>query len=275
MKLLYYFLTIASILNLSCTRTYYISPNYGNSIPYHTLSLQKDSIKSSLYLNGSLMYGGANYNLHDEEFAAQFNLYNTNQFNLFKLWYGAGLTLGDYIVHRFDSTNYPDFYTTPINKIAGGKFFGSIDANAGIVFTIPLGNKAEWRVLGLQASAQNEYGNYLSFRKKLIEDTIYATGIAKSSFLLTVGFSTEFSFEIGQGVFNIFQQYNILTGNEYKFNDLDVSLYDPSGKRYSYYNNTYAYSLKNTTVFLQNNIGRRLINFQIGVNYRLSKSLKK
>jgi hypothetical protein len=178
------------------------------------------------------------------------------------------------VAHRFDSTLSSSIY---INAIAGDKFFGSLNGNGGLAIAFPISEKAEWRILGVQATVQKEFGKYLDFRKKIVKDSISVSGISTSSVLGTIGFSTEFIFKTRSGAFSIFQQYNILTGKDYKYNDFDFEsdLYPPSGKRYSYWSNTYAYSFKNITAYLQGNTGRRMMNFQIGMNYKLTASKKK
>ena len=47
---------------------YYLSPNNSNSIPYHPVPLQSDSIHSALYINGGYYIGNANYFGYDHGF---------------------------------------------------------------------------------------------------------------------------------------------------------------------------------------------------------------
>src|ERR1044071_8571450 len=160
------FLGLFPVALVSCVKTYYMSPMYGNSMPYHTLPLHKDSIKNAFYGNASVMYGGNNYNWNDDEFAVHANVYNANSFNVFCIWYGGGLTLGNYFVRRFDSALHPAFNAAALNKVTGHKSFGSINTNAGIAISVPLGD-GEWRALGVQGSFQKEFGEYSDFREKI------------------------------------------------------------------------------------------------------------
>ncbi|HVX26884.1 MAG TPA: hypothetical protein VHB70_11110, partial [Parafilimonas sp.] len=142
---------IALLFSACVERAYYVSPGYGNAMPYHTLPLKKDSLKRSLYMNGSILAGGANDRTRDAQYALNANLYEANTFNWIRLWYGGGLTMGNYSVKPYDSIEVSAPFAAYINSVAGGKFFGSLNQNAGVAFAIPLGRRSEWRILGIQA----------------------------------------------------------------------------------------------------------------------------
>lgn len=269
----------ASVTLASCVqKAYFTNPGYGNAMPYHTLPLDKDSTKNNLYLNASAFGGSSNYEYNDEQYGLNVNLYNVNTFSGFKVWYGGGLTSGLYHVKKQEA--YPDSVDY-INTIAGSKFYGSLNGNAGITYALSLGN-VEWRILGIQATAQQEFGNYLSFRKQLAKQKIPVNGNTTQAFLLTTGLSSEICIRIPNGSFNISQQYNVLMGKTYRYilyTDYDynseMNIY--KRKRYDYFTSTYSATIKNMTYFLQANLqplwkidddGPKMENLQFGVNYR-------
>lgn len=263
------FLFIILLALCSCTRTYYLSPSYGTSMPYHTLPGQNDSVKSSLYLNGSLSLGATNFNLRDNVTSFQVNLYNANTFKNFNIWYGGGLTLGNYRVVRIEDSSFVSYEA--INAMAGRKFFGAFNGNAGAAFTIKTGNLGEWRILGAQASLNQEFGDYFNFRQQILKDSVRVNGIAAGKTLGTIGLSTEMLFNANPGNIGIQLQYNTITGKDYKYdnNNRYNSIYPPSGQRYGYWSSTFSYTNNNTSCYLQGNLGTRLMNFQIGLNQRL------
>lgn len=273
-KKIIFFCCIVIIIFTGCAeRAYYVSPGYGNAMPYHTLPLKKDSIKSSFYANVSAVAGSANDDLRDEQYAFNANIFNANSFKRIKLWYGAGLTLGDYKVKAYDTSSAYEPFATNINNAAGGKFFGSLNENGGVALVMPLGRKSEWRILGVQATLQQEFGNYLHFRKMLIKDSVPVNGNTSKSFLATAGFSTEFSFSLKHGAINLLQQYNVLLGKDNRYIEYD----DEPGKfyRYSYLTYAFAVTVNRVTGYVENNFGTRVMNVQFGLNYQLSAKRKK
>lgn len=151
-KYLTCFIIISATFFSCIQKKYFVNPGYGNAMQYHTLPLHSDSIKSSAYLNASVMQGTGNYQNSDEQYGLNVNVYNANSFSNFKIWYGAGLTLGIYDINS-DNDYYNDSTAVFININGGNKFYGSVNGNAGITYALQLGN-AEWRVLGIQATAQ-------------------------------------------------------------------------------------------------------------------------
>lgn len=266
---------IGLIFTGCATRTYYVSPLYGSSNSYRTLPMKAEGAKRQLYANGAFTMGSTNEDSRDQFYNLQGNVYNAHQFGAFKAWYGGGITLGNYRIKKFDSATYnPLFDSAYINNNAGNKSFGSTNLNAGVVVTIPISNQIEWRILGVSASLQNEFGKYLSFRQNIKNNNIEVTGIAPNSLLGTVGLSSELAFGFTEGSFCIKSQVNYLLGKNYK----DIYHGTNPGasvKRYAYLSGNAALTVKDITGFAQINIGERMMNFQTGINYRISKKSKK
>ena len=269
-------LLVATISFNSCvTTSHYLSPLYGTASNYHTMPLKQDSVKYSLYANGSFNVGGNNEDLRDNSYSFQGNLYNLHQFGLFKGWYGAGLTLGNYEISRYDTnTVNPDFDTAFVNKYGGNNFFGSANLAGGIGIAIPISRSGEWRIIAVSATLQNEFGKYLQFRQRIEKDHINVSSLAPNSLLATIGISTGMAWHTRNGSIALQTQLNYLLGKSYTFTD-----YDNNGEQflrhYNYVNNTVSYTRNRLTGFLQANIGKRMSNFGTGVNYRLIPSKKK
>ena len=195
-KRYYLFACIIFIFSGCVTRSYYLSPLYGTASSYHTLPLQQDSTRFGVYANGAFNVGGNNEDLRDNSFCFQGNIYGVHQAGVFKGWYGAGFGLGNYQVHKYDSSTInPDFDTAAVNINAGNKFFGSANFNAGMNISIPLGRNAEWRVIGLSGTVQNEFGRYLQFRRNLDKVDAHVANLAPGNLLATIAASTEFAFK--------------------------------------------------------------------------------
>lgn len=251
------------------TRSYYISPLYGSSNTYKTLPFTADSTKSSLYVNGAFNLSGTNEDLRDNVFNFQGNIYNVHQLSIVKLFYGAGLGAGSYNVSKYDTVTYnPQFDTLSINKLAGGKFFGSANLMGGLVITIPFSLNFEWRILGISATLQKEFGSYLHFRNIVQRDSIKVNGIAKSSVLGTLNFSTEFAFKTRRGQFTILNQFTGLLGKEYK--DAFFGEFGMERHNYGYWTGTYSYTINRSTISLTGIAGTRLMSLQLGYNHSLS-----
>jgi len=251
------------------TRSYYLSPLYGNASTYHTMPLQQDSVKYSLYTNAAFSIGGNNEDLRDDSYCFQGNIYGVHQFSVFKAWYGAGISLGNYKVSSYDGgTVNPDFDEDFINSNAGNKFFGSSNLTAGFSIVAPLNPGVEWRIIGISGTMQNEFGDYLDFRQRLAKTSTDINGLAPNDMLGTIGISSEMAFATRHARFSIQAQLNYLLGDQYTYLDYNDNGVDVH-KRYNYVSNTFALTKDRITGFMQVNIGKRMSNFEMGVNYRL------
>jgi hypothetical protein len=250
----------------ACVTTgYFVSPMYGSSTPHHDIPMHTDSVKSASYINGGISVS-SNNNGDDGVFNGQANFYRAHSFGHFGAYYGAGLTLGNYTANSY----YNGMYNGTVDAPHGQNyFFGSANFSAGVNATIPFGAVGEWRILGINESLQQEFGDYLSFRKKLIADSIPVDGVVKTSLLNTVGFSSELAFNLNRGMkIGGFLQYNILTGSAYK--DIYFGKNPAAGpERYAYINLGWYMGFKNYMFYLQNNLGQQMTGITIGMNYRL------
>ncbi|MEO8711866.1 MAG: hypothetical protein ABI405_07055 [Parafilimonas sp.] len=250
----------------ACTPTgYFISPMYGNSTPHHTTPMQTDSTKNTWYLNTAFS-PGYNNNSYDYTFAGQANIYRANTFNHFNIYYGSGITLGNYNADLYYSSKR---YNNPNLTSSTDHFFGSLNVNGGLNFVIPFNQTGEWRVLGLHTSLQQEFGGYLNFRKGFNPDSV--DGVAKSSFLNTVGLSSELAFNLPRNIkLGGFLQYNFLIGTEYKDIYFGENL-EAGITRYQYISLGFFMGFKRYMFFIQSNNGDQMFSASFGMNYRLRR----
>lgn len=270
-------LALAVLLG-GCTRyAYYVSPMHGYNSTYRTIPLQSGGMRSAWYANANIGTGSTNNNLGDAVLNMQGNIYRTHQLGKYiQTFYGGGLSLGNYHVASFhDSTRISSVVdTAAINAKAGNHFFGAGGCDGGINFVLPFSKHGgEWRVLGIHASLQKEFGSYLAFRQALNPDKV--NGVAKSSWLGSLGFSSELVAKTGWGSCGFKQELGMLLGNAYS----DIYFGKPSSNerrsRYSYASSTLQFTIHAFTVYAQETFGTRLFSAQLGVNYRLGNRKRK
>lgn len=187
-------LVVALFLFTGCYRqNYYLSPFQSNSNTYHVMPLKSDSVSSASYIHGGFATGGSN-DYRDNVFAFTSEYYRTNSFGSFEAYYGANFSLGSYNVkdYLYSSTaSLRDSFTVKtINNLAGKKFFGGYGLKGGIALVVPYSKRGgEWRILGVELNMENEFGQYLNFRKHLPDSVAQAN--MNASFFPTICFTTE------------------------------------------------------------------------------------
>lgn len=168
---------------------FYVSPYNVNHNPYHPIPLKQDSVKSASYAGVSISNGTANDSQADETLTFFMGFSCAHNFGNFQGFYAANVSLGNYKVAPFSEyESAGNFDPAAINENAGNKFFGSTGIDGGINFVLPIPN-GEWRILDIETSAQQEFGKYASFRKKLTNKD--ADLIVRSKLFATLGGYTE------------------------------------------------------------------------------------
>jgi hypothetical protein len=256
----------------SCTRAYYLNPFNANSQNHHAIPLQSDTFRTATYVNCNLSVGGANDVLRDETIIFNTAVYRSHTFEMFNLYYGADLSLGNYNVMPYKGKgNGMD--TAIINRLAGNKFTGSYGIDAGVNVVLPFAGGGEWRIVGLEACVRNEFGDYLQFRERLPFEA--ANVIDRNHVLVTLGLATDIIFRVkhhssmglkfalGKSIFMDKAQWaGTYISQSYSRGDL----YTPG---YGYFTQTTHFTIKRYTGFLQSNIGTQAFSFQMGMSYRL------
>ena len=254
----------------------YLSPMDSQTIPYHTIPLKSDSLKSAFY--GGLIYstGTANDQGQDWVRAGQASIYRSHNLGNFQAYYGANATLGTYGLSDFYNSHYtpgqPGIWgggDKPIDTfyhIRGRRYsFGSYGISAGINGVKTL-RHLEWRYLGFETSIQKEFGDYYEFRKNLVDTA--ANIIFKNNLTGTIGIYTESLWR---------NRYATQYGLKFSLNMLINPRSDYTMQNtysifpISYFSMTFHITSKQFTGFMQGNFGTKAASFQIGTSYRIGK----
>jgi hypothetical protein len=144
----------------------YLSPKHAAGNNYKTIPLVVDSLQAATYVSGMIHAGGANHRLRDGNLGFQGNIHQSRQWGHLQTFYGAGMSVGVYDIRPYTfAGNQVD--ASWINRRAGSQFFGSYGLQGGLNFVQPFSSGAEWRILGIEGSIEQEFGSYYTFRKDL------------------------------------------------------------------------------------------------------------
>jgi hypothetical protein len=269
-------LSLANLFFLSgclphTTPAYYSSPLDINSTYYHAMPLRSDSVKSAYYTHLAFTGGSSNKGLRDGIYGFHGGIHRSQNLGIVELYYGAGLALGSYHVDNYYRVDYHNPLFDPLQAdtvyhIPGHSyFFGAYGFNGGIAIALPSpAGYGEWRI-GFETSLQNEFGNYLQFRKSLPDSAIDI--LATSSWTKTVGGFMEFLGKVRR--YGTTFGYKISAGGS--IISPDTYQGDQRIKGPYYISNCFHISRQHITGFWQINFGNYTTTFQTGVNYRLGK----
>jgi len=274
-QLIAFFIALLFCSCLAHRQGMYLSPLDSQTIPYHTIPLKSDSLKSAFY--GSLIYstGTANDRGQDWVRAGQVSIYRSHNLGNVQAYYGANATIGTYGLSDFYNSHYtPGNFSVsggdiPIDTfyhIPGRKYsFGSYGISGGINGVKTL-RHLEWRYLGFETSIQKEFGDYYEFRKNLVDTA--ANIIFKNNLTGTIGIYTESLWR---------NRYGTQYGLKFSLNMLinpksDYTMQNTYGIfPISYFSMTFHMTTKHITGFMQGNFGTKAVSFQIGTSYRIGK----
>lgn len=243
---------------------YYQSSSNANTNYYRTIPLKSDSVKAASYISGILTKGTASSSSSDDIMAFHGDFHRSFRFGICQGYYGIHYSSGFYRVAKVQYRRF-NVDESVINKMAGNKFFGSYGVNGGINLVTLINTSAEWRILGLEATLQNEFGDYLKFRKSLPIDA--ANDITKRSLYVTTGLNSDIVIKTRTGSFGC----KIAIGAALRQTLYVTYRKDTSFREPVYAGFTLHYTNKRWTGFLQGNSGAFTRNVQLGTNYRLSK----
>ncbi len=264
--------TICCLALSSCyyeRKAYYMSPADLRSTPYVTIPMHADPEKTITAVSIAVNPGLANQRSRDNLIAGSGSVMQSHQFGFFQAYYGAVLSMGDYLNK---STDLPGAYSDSLFTDTGGyhipginKFYGYYGLNGGINVVVPFANgKGEWRALGVDFAYRKEFGDYLKFRRGLKADEIDI--LATYGHTFTIGGSTEI---VGRNSRGVQFGYRIAAG---------AVLY-PSGTYNSpgqlqkpfYFTQTFQVTKNRVTGFMQLALGTYAQSFTTGVNISLRK----
>ncbi|HMG83998.1 MAG TPA: hypothetical protein VK559_13245 [Ferruginibacter sp.] len=240
-----------------CAEPYYfLSPLNSTSQTYHAIPLRSDSVRSAIYANGNVTIGGANQGGRDNIYSFDGNISRSHNLGCFQAYYGVGLTVGNYLIQQNSQT---DITIPPTDN-----FYGALGFNGAINLVIPLGNRgSEWRIIGIETSLQNEFGNYLKLRRSLSDST--NSLIETSNWTTTLGGYSEIIWKLkndNQVGYKIGCGTALEHGGIYGY----ATHANPI-----YLQNTFHLTRKNVTGFVQVDAGTYTGSVQFGVNYRIRK----
>lgn len=216
------------------------------------------------------MLGSANDGAIDKTFIGQVNISRSHNFGSFQAFYSGNFSLGNYHV-RADSINrdysYHDYAI--IDRQAGNKLVAGAGIDAGINYVLTM-RGGEWRI-GMETSAQNDYGGYYNFRKNLpdsaadiiIRNRLYATIGGYTELIgniedVGIGLKMSIGTALGRRYNNAYKYYGILlTEHELTYNYVNFNFNVTVQKRY--------------TAYMQANFASKGSAGVLGFNYRLGK----
>ncbi len=243
----------------SCGTNYpnYVSPLESTAFHYYDIPLQTDSIKTATYISGTISLGSS-LESNDFIYSFQANIHRSHNLGMIQTYYGAGITAGSFRFDQFDS--YIPYPSTNYHGIPP-KFFGAYGINGGINVVFNFGS-FEWRAIGIEGAAYNEFGGYLNYRKSAPDST--SSVRETNSFTKSVGGTTDLLWKKRRGtVFG----YKMAIGGFFiadkNFNGIE------NYQRPMYFSNTLHLTKGNITAFWQFNIGSYTSAFQMGINYKL------
>jgi hypothetical protein len=262
-------LPILSMTSCLTTESIYQSPFHGTTNSYKAIPLRQDSIKAATYVSGIFTGGGANQYMRDGLMAFSGTVHRSHNFGYIQGYYGISGALGRYNIKR--SPAYAMELDQPLSaaadstvqRMAGGKFFGGYGAIGGINAVIPFG-RFEWRALGVEASWQREFGDYLDFRKQLADSL--ANGIDRRKTYMAIAFSTDFLWRLKKGSIGFKTAVSTSTHRVTR-----------SYRAYRNHDSMESFALlfhltiKKITGSFQFNTGDYATNIQTGLHYRLGR----
>ena len=258
------------------THGYYLSPHDANPSTYHVLPMIADTVKSRIYASSSLALGNANDQGRDGVTSFQGNVYRAQHFGHFQAYYGGNISLGSYRVADFYNSDYRvqggifGAYAIPTDTlyhVSGQRTsFGGYGLSGGINFTLPF-ERFEWRILGIEASFQKEFGSYGRFRDKLPDSA--ANIIFRKRITPAIGLNTELVWRNRHQVeFGFKASLGIVTNAASAFSNSANEHIFPL----TYFSNSFHIGKNRLTGFIQGNFASYADNFQFGVIYRLGRN---
>lgn len=261
-------LTIAIYLS-SCTQyALYQSPFHNTTNSYKTMPVKSDTPAAAFYASGVFFAGGAGDDVRDGHSGFTGSVYRAHSAGPIRGYYGLTTSLGNYRVHGISgystyepTRKYPN--DSLINARSGSKFFGGVGAVGGLYVTHSFPSGSEWRIIGVEANWQYEFGNYWKFRDRL-PDTA-ANLVSRSQSFLAIAFNTEIVVKTRRGNAGIKLGGGIAGRTETE--------YSASGKPTTllpgFFSTTFQVTRNNGTWFTQFNLGTYSFNFMTGLNFRL------
>jgi hypothetical protein len=227
-----------------------------------------DEQTTASYLSGSVTSGASNEFLRDDFqlFQGKWHIAGKLGRNL-QGYVGLHGSAGAYDISEtaFDLYDYDPVTGMPreFKGPTGTKFMGSLGSTAGLAIVLPLGDRVEWRVLGVESSYGHEFGDYYKIRRSLPDSAILLADRRNTH--ITLGGFTEWIFKSSNPDKRIGVQLAMgsslhrLRNEEKVYNNLTPF----------YLHNTFHFTVRRTTGYIRISAGDYYAAFQSGVSFRL------
>lgn len=189
---------LASLLFTACVeqQLVYVSPYPNIQTGYTVTPLLRDSLKVASYGSFAFTNGSANHNLSDRVFIVQGKFHQSFQVakNL-QMFYGVQGSAGSYRVNWSDNYYYPITVDPDLLPVKPGpKFTGSVGAIGGMNLIVPVSNRLDWKIIGIEGSVSREFGDYMTFREKVPDSIV--TIVDRRNTPGSLGMFTDFNFKL-------------------------------------------------------------------------------
>lgn len=263
-------LTLATVLFLftSCSSTtLFRSPYTNQQQTYHVMPALSDEQTSASYLSGSVTLGSSNNLLTDDFqlFQGKWHIAGKLARNL-QGYVGLHGSAGAYDISQnaFNRYDYDPVTGMPreFKGTTGTKFVGSLGSTAGLAIVLPLGDRVEWRVFGVESSYSHEFGDYYKIRRSLPDSAIHLADRRNTH--VTVGGFTEWIFKSRNPDRRIGLHLAMGSSLHRLRNEANFFNLTPF-----YMHNTFHFTVRRTTGYIRISAGDYYAAFQSGVSFRL------
>lgn len=256
MNKIYAITLLAAMIFLSaCSDHFYAPALYNNNSSYQAKPMSTDSTKSANYITGGLGLGSG-IDLKDNTYIGQLSLDHANTFDNFNMAYGVFGFAGSYENTSIKQIE-PQYFST--------KFFAGLGGKASVNFFVPLNDKMDFRIIGIDLSYSNEFGDYADFRKSVRTVDGFHTDINNN--LFSGGLTSEIAWrgrnnpEIHYAV----KGYIGKTFGDHDFNDYTNSYYNNSEYNNLNYSASFFMQMKKYFIVIER---QAIVNVNIRFGYQ-------
>jgi len=171
------FLSLAFLLP-ACSR-FYAPVLYNNNASYQPKPMSTDEVKSANYVSEGLEWAPG-LDFYDNIYMGQLSIDRANTFKFITVAYGAFGYAGAYQNTSIQQGD-PNYFSS--------RSFAGYGGRAAASFFIPLNERVDFRLIGVELNYSNEFGDYSDFRKASRQYSGFHTDINNQ--LLSAGLTTE------------------------------------------------------------------------------------
>ena len=259
-------LVLALALSSCSYNAFYLSPFNSNTASYKPKPLLSDSVKSASYGGIGVTLMSANADSRDFNYNFQATFHRSHTFQFIQAYYGATAAIGAYHVDSIRKNNSYYVDENFINANSGIKKYSGIGVNGGVNIVVPMNDRAEWRIIGVEGSYGKEFGDYLNFRKMTPDSA--ANAVYRPDDYGNLGLTSEIAWRKRNGFFMAVKGaygWSLHKVREYPYDGYNHSPYLSQ----RYFTSTIALGRNRVTGYMQFSAGSYTTGFQGGIIYRL------